>query len=152
MGNLNSGRPGGNPDLVKHRFTSDRPEPLTEKLTLRLAGSTMEFLKSLGKDYPEFVRQAIAEKREREAAPTATKTETTAAEPVGQPQQRNQTTQATQEAEKDPSQQEQAKTPRKPDKEPQNQGQKQGRPKNPSRSRKSSTTETTTEQDQLDKD
>ncbi|MEM7579096.1 MAG: hypothetical protein AAF316_04455 [Cyanobacteria bacterium P01_A01_bin.80] len=71
-GTLNSGRPGGNPDLKKYQFKAKGDEPLNQKLTLRLTGSMMEFLKSLGKDYPNFVREAIAEKIERE-----TKTETT---------------------------------------------------------------------------
>lgn len=65
-GTLDSGRPGGNPDLVKHQFKAKGDEPLTQKLTLRLTESMMKYLKSLGKGYPDFVREAIAEKIERD--------------------------------------------------------------------------------------
>ena len=66
MGSLNSGRPGGNPDLVKYQFKARGDEPLTQKLTLRLTESMMKYLKSLGKGYLDFVREAIAEKMERD--------------------------------------------------------------------------------------
>ncbi|RCJ42273.1 hypothetical protein A6770_08675 [Nostoc minutum NIES-26] len=46
------------PYLKKHQFTTDREEPLTAKITLRLPPSMLEKLKSLD-NYPEFVRQAI---------------------------------------------------------------------------------------------
>jgi hypothetical protein len=50
--------PQGNPDIKKHGFTTDRSEPLTAKLTIRIPESMMSKLKSL-ENYPEFVRQAI---------------------------------------------------------------------------------------------
>lgn len=48
------------PYLKKHQFTTDREEPLTAKITLRLPPSMLEKLKSLD-NYPEFVRQAISD-------------------------------------------------------------------------------------------
>jgi len=64
MGSLNSGRPGGNPDLVVHQFKTDREEALSERLSIRISPSMMKFLKMLD-NYPEFIRQAIEEKIER---------------------------------------------------------------------------------------
>ena len=46
------------PYLKKHQFKTDREEPLTAKITLRLPPSMLEKLKTLD-NYPEFVRQAI---------------------------------------------------------------------------------------------
>jgi len=66
MGNLNSGRHGGNPDLKIYQFKSEREESLTERVTLRLTPSMMQYLKQLD-NYPEFIRQAILEKIQREA-------------------------------------------------------------------------------------
>ncbi len=51
-------RPGGNPDFIKHKLTTTRPEPLTAKLTVRIPQSMMDELKAL-ENYPEFVREAI---------------------------------------------------------------------------------------------
>ncbi|MBH8565256.1 DUF4393 domain-containing protein [Nostoc sp. CENA67] len=51
-------RPGGNPDFIKHKLTTDRPEPLTAKLTVRLPQSMMDKLKAVD-NYPEFVRQCL---------------------------------------------------------------------------------------------
>lgn len=48
----------GNPDIKNYGFSTDRPEPLTAKLTVRLPQSMMDELKALD-NYPEFVRQAI---------------------------------------------------------------------------------------------
>ncbi len=60
------GRPGGNPDFgTKYVLTTDRPEALTAKITVRVAPTMKEKLKQFA-DYPEFVRQAIAEKMQRE--------------------------------------------------------------------------------------
>ncbi|WP_180977077.1 hypothetical protein [Fischerella thermalis] len=140
-GTLSSGRPGGNPELEKYQFKAKGNEPLTKLISLRVTDSTMEFLKTLGKDYPEFVRQAIAEKMEREAAPTTTKTVTTGQEPTGQPQQHSQTNQEDQEQETNSNQKEQATTLKRQRKAGQTQEQKQGRPKSQSRSRKNSVTE-----------
>ncbi len=57
------GRPGGNPDLKYYQFTTTRDEPLTEKLTFRVSKSMLEALKNVEK-YPQFCRDAIAEKLE----------------------------------------------------------------------------------------
>ncbi len=48
------------PYLKKHQFTTNREEPLTAKITLRLAPSMLEKLKGLD-NYPEFIRQAISD-------------------------------------------------------------------------------------------
>ncbi len=55
------GRPGGNPNLTEHQFTTDRQEPLTEHLQLRITPSMKQWLGQVP-DYKEFVRQAIIEK------------------------------------------------------------------------------------------
>ena len=60
-GNKNSGRPGGNPNIKRHGFKSDRDEPLRSRLQLRVADSMKQQL-DLQDDWQEFVRQAIAEK------------------------------------------------------------------------------------------
>ena len=55
-----SGRPGGNPDFgTKYKFTTDREEPLTELLAIRVPASMKSELKSKG-NWQEFVREAIA--------------------------------------------------------------------------------------------
>ncbi|MDJ0636764.1 MAG: hypothetical protein QNJ34_26530 [Xenococcaceae cyanobacterium MO_188.B29] len=54
-----SGRPGGNPELKNYGFTTDRPEPLREKLQLRVSASMKEKIKSR-ENWQEFVRDAIA--------------------------------------------------------------------------------------------
>ncbi len=64
-GTQSSGRPGGNPDIVKYSFTTNREEPLSEKITIRITSSMLEALKLVG-DYRDFIRIAIAEKLERE--------------------------------------------------------------------------------------
>jgi hypothetical protein len=52
--------PKGNPDnLQPHKYTTNRPEALTEKITVRVSPSMNARLKALD-DYAEFVRQAIA--------------------------------------------------------------------------------------------
>ena len=58
MGSQASGRPGGNPDLKKYQFTSEREEPCTAKMTLRLPPSDYEKLKTLD-NWQEKTRQAI---------------------------------------------------------------------------------------------
>lgn len=60
MGNAQSGRPGGNPDLIKYRYTSD--EPKNYKVTVRFTDDVAEFLKTLGKGSPEFIRDAVRAK------------------------------------------------------------------------------------------
>lgn len=62
---MGKGRPGGNPDLVEHQFTTSRSEALTEHLQLRVTTSMKQQLQKVT-DYKEFVRQAIAEKLARE--------------------------------------------------------------------------------------
>ncbi|MGI2908582.1 hypothetical protein [Tolypothrix sp. VBCCA 56010] len=47
-----------NEHLKKYKFTTEREEALTAKLTIRIAPSKLEKLKTL-ENYPEFVRQAI---------------------------------------------------------------------------------------------
>lgn len=64
---MSKGRPGGNPSLVAYQFTTDRDEPLTAKITIRLAPSMLEKLKELD-NYREFIRQAVTEKLEKESA------------------------------------------------------------------------------------
>ncbi len=49
--------PKGRPENLKP-FTTDRDEPLSAKLTVRVPQSMMDELKTL-ENYPEFVRQAI---------------------------------------------------------------------------------------------
>ncbi len=53
------GRPGGNPDLVKYQFSTDREEPCTAKMTLRLPPSQYAKLKKID-NWQEKVRGAIA--------------------------------------------------------------------------------------------
>ncbi|MGK7871967.1 MAG: hypothetical protein AB4426_01195 [Xenococcaceae cyanobacterium] len=63
-----SGRPGGNPDFgkkIKIESNSKWGEPLIAKLTVMLPPSMLKKLKSRS-DYPECVRDAIAEKLSRE--------------------------------------------------------------------------------------
>ncbi|WP_445635468.1 CopG family transcriptional regulator [Nostoc sp. DSM 114161] len=48
------------PYLKKHQFTTNREEPLTAKITLRLPPSMLKKLKGLD-NYPEFIRQAISD-------------------------------------------------------------------------------------------
>lgn len=56
------GRPGGNPDFgTKYALTTDRPEALTERITVRIPPKMKKKLKQLN-DYPEFIREAIEEK------------------------------------------------------------------------------------------
>ncbi|MEN9871610.1 MAG: hypothetical protein RLZZ171_2602 [Cyanobacteriota bacterium] len=60
-GTKTSGRPGGNPDIKKYGFKSDREEPLVESISIRISASMKSQLKQQEK-WREFVRQAIAEK------------------------------------------------------------------------------------------
>lgn len=62
---MGRGRPGGNPDIKKYAITTTREEPLIEKLTVRISSSMKAQLLQI-KDYPEFVREAIQEKIERD--------------------------------------------------------------------------------------
>ena len=60
-GTKSSGRPGGNPDIKKYGFTTDRDEPLRSRLQLRVPDSMKQQLEQQD-NWQEFVRQAIAEK------------------------------------------------------------------------------------------
>lgn len=140
-GTLSSGRPGGNPELEKHQFKAKGDEPLTEKISVRLTASTKQFLESLGKDYPEFVREAIAEKIERHKAAELTRTETTEPATAGQQPENSQTNLLSQEEEKDPNQPEQAATPKTRCKADQTPAQTPAKPTSQSRGRKNSATE-----------
>ena len=53
-----SGRPGGNPNIKEYGFKTDRPEPLIEKLQVRVSASMKEKVKSR-ENWQEFVRDAI---------------------------------------------------------------------------------------------
>lgn len=57
-GTKTSGRPGGNPDIAKYGFKTNRPEPLRESLQLRVSASMKEKLKNR-ENWQEFVRNAI---------------------------------------------------------------------------------------------
>ncbi len=56
---MSQGRPGGNPDLVKYQFSTDREESCTAKMTLRLPPSQYAKLKEID-NWQEKVRLAIA--------------------------------------------------------------------------------------------
>lgn len=60
-GTKSSGRPGGNPDIKKYAFKSDRDEPLRSRLQLRVSDSMKQQLDQQD-DWQEFVRQAVSEK------------------------------------------------------------------------------------------
>lgn len=57
-GTKSSGRPGGNPNIKEYGFKTDRPEPLIEKLQVRVSASMKEKVKSR-ENWQEFVRDAI---------------------------------------------------------------------------------------------
>ena len=57
-GTKSSGRPGGNPDIVKYGFTTERKEALTAQMNVRVAPSMLAKVKKQ-KNWNEFVRQAI---------------------------------------------------------------------------------------------
>jgi hypothetical protein len=54
-------RPGGNPNINQNpqTFTTDRAEPLTKQMQLRVSESMWNALQEQG-DWREFVREAIA--------------------------------------------------------------------------------------------
>ena len=55
-----SGRHGGNPDFgTKYAFKTEREEPLTESVSLRVSASMKSQLKKQ-KNWQEIVREAIA--------------------------------------------------------------------------------------------
>lgn len=58
--------PNPNPS-PKTRFKSDRSEPLSSKVTVRVTNSMLEELKAQ-ENYREFIREAIAEKLQNMSA------------------------------------------------------------------------------------
>ena len=61
-GTKDSGRPGGNPDLIDHQFEQkyDWDEPCTAQFNIRLPPSLLAELKQID-NYQELVRRAIAD-------------------------------------------------------------------------------------------
>jgi hypothetical protein len=55
----------GNPDIKNYGFKTDREEPLTEKINLRITKTMKEEL-SQKDDPPEFCRRAIQEALEKD--------------------------------------------------------------------------------------
>lgn len=55
-----SGRPGGNPEIAKYGFTTDREEPLTERIQLRVSVSMKQALEQIDGDRNEFIREVLA--------------------------------------------------------------------------------------------
>lgn len=60
-GTKTSGRPGGNPEIATYGFKTDREEPLTERIQLRVSESMKQALARLDCDRNEFIRNAIAQ-------------------------------------------------------------------------------------------
>lgn len=56
-------RPGGNPDLAAHQFTTDRPEPLTARLQLRVTERMKQQVTAIP-NWQELIRDCISEKLE----------------------------------------------------------------------------------------
>ncbi|MGB7414332.1 MAG: hypothetical protein WA902_09005 [Thermosynechococcaceae cyanobacterium] len=54
-------RPGGNPDLAAHQFKTDRPEPLTARLQLRVTERMKQQITAVP-NWQELIREAISEK------------------------------------------------------------------------------------------
>ncbi|MEH2067251.1 MAG: hypothetical protein V7K47_03615 [Nostoc sp.] len=52
--------PEGNPDIKKYGFKTDRDEPLTERISLRVTKSMAQRMKAID-NYPEFCRQVLQE-------------------------------------------------------------------------------------------
>jgi hypothetical protein len=53
-------RPGGNPSLENFQYTTDKEEPCTAQMNIRMPPSQLEKLKAV-KDWKEKVREKIAE-------------------------------------------------------------------------------------------
>ena len=60
-GTKSSGRPGGNPDIKKYGFKTNRSESCTAQITVRIPPSLKAQLTQKD-NWQELVRQAIAEK------------------------------------------------------------------------------------------
>ena len=59
-GTKGSGRPGGNPDLEKHQYTTDKTEACTGKLDLRVAPTDLEKLRAID-GWRDILREKIKE-------------------------------------------------------------------------------------------
>jgi hypothetical protein len=57
---MGKGRKGGNPELAEHKFQPAGDESNNVRLNLWIPQSMAEKLQHLGKDKPNFVREAIA--------------------------------------------------------------------------------------------
>lgn len=73
-GTKKSGRPGGNPEITKYSFKTDRKHPLTELLAFRVDKPTKEKIKSgIISDWQKIAREAVeraileAETQEKQA-------------------------------------------------------------------------------------
>ncbi len=64
-GTKSSGRPGGNPDIKKYGFKTERAEPLRESVNVRVPASMKKQLKEK-ENWQEFVRSAIAKALDEE--------------------------------------------------------------------------------------
>jgi hypothetical protein len=53
-------RTGGNPDLEKYQFTTEREEPLTAKFTLRVTHSMLTELKAIS-NWQEKTREKLSD-------------------------------------------------------------------------------------------
>ncbi|MDJ0594413.1 MAG: hypothetical protein QNJ72_31300 [Pleurocapsa sp. MO_226.B13] len=60
-------RPGGNPNLYKHGFKTEREEPCSEQVNLRVPLSLKNKLKQK-KNWQEFVRQTLIKALDSETA------------------------------------------------------------------------------------
>ena len=60
-------KPRGNPEVSKYHFKTDRKEPCTAQLNLRVQPSLLEKIKQQ-ENWQEFVRQTLAEKLEIKSA------------------------------------------------------------------------------------
>jgi hypothetical protein len=57
------GRPGGNPDLAQHQFTTERDEPCTERIQIRLPKSLYERI-TANPNWPDWARRILTENLE----------------------------------------------------------------------------------------
>ena len=55
-----SGRPGGNPDLKKYSYATERDEPCSAAITFRFAPSDLQRLKAIP-NFRELVREKVRE-------------------------------------------------------------------------------------------
>ena len=72
-GTQSSGRPGGNPDLVKHQYKisdPNRKEAFTEFVGFKVTPTMKGQLDEMGRKWAAFVRDAIEEKLARDSQST----------------------------------------------------------------------------------